>query len=112
VNAVYKTWAASGTKDAMNDQSFEDVAEKQLKETIAGIDKQLSDPGTPDTAKKALQKTREELQQQLNSLPDNSVVKKMDSTLDSIPPENLALFKKYEEELKKYSMAGLELAGL
>ena len=112
VNAVYKTWMASGTKDVMKDQSFGDLAEKQLKESIEGIDKQLKDPGTPETVKQALQKTRDELQQQLDNLPKNSVVKQMDSTLESVPAENLALFKKYEKEIKEYSMAGLELAGL
>jgi hypothetical protein len=112
VNAVYKTWAASGTKDAMKDQTFSDQAEKHLKESIESIDKQLKDPGTNETVKQALQKTRDELQQQLDSLPQNSVVKQMDATLDSVPAENLALFKKYESEIKQYSMAGLEYAGL
>jgi hypothetical protein len=112
VNVVYKTWAASGTKDALKDGSFEDAAEKQLKESIATIDRQMQNPGTPEVTKKALQKTRDELQKQLDNLPDNTIVKKMDDTLDSIPPENLALLKKYETEIRKYSMAGLELAGL
>jgi hypothetical protein len=112
VNAVYKTWMASGTKEALKDGSFEDTAEKHLKESIERIDNQLKDPQTPDAAKKALEKTRDELQQQLNTLPDNSFVKQMDDTLDSVPAQNLALFKKYEKEIKQYSMAGLELAGL
>ena len=112
VNAVYKTWAASGTKEAMKDRTFSDQAEKHLKESIESIDKQLQDPATNDTVKQALQKTRDELQQQLDSLPENSMVKQMDATLDSVPAENLALFKKYEKEIKQYSMAGLEYAGL
>lgn len=112
VNAVYKTWAASGTREALKDGSFEDAAERQLKETIESMDRQLKDPGTPEVTKKALQKTRDEMQKQLDRLADNTVVKKMDDTLDSIPPENLALLKKYETEIGKYSMAGLELVGL
>jgi glycyl-tRNA synthetase beta subunit len=112
VNAVYKTWAASGTKEALKDQSFSDQAEKQLKESIESIDKQIQDPATNETVKKALQKTRDEMQKQLDSLPDNSMVKQMDETLDSVPEENLALFKKYEKDIRQYSMAGLEYAGL
>ena len=49
---------------------------------------------------------------QLQNLSENSVVKKMDSTLESIPEENLKLFQKYEKEIREYSMGGLELAGL
>ena len=29
-----------------------------------------------------------------------------------VPPQNVALFKKYEAEIKKYAMAGLEWIGL
>jgi hypothetical protein len=112
VNAVYKTWFAAGTKDALKDQSFSDAAEKNLRDMIEGIDKQLKDPSTPDATKKALQTTRDELQSQLDNLSKNSALKKMDSTLDSVPAENLALFKKYEKEIVQYSMAGLELIGL
>jgi hypothetical protein len=112
VNAVYKTWAAAGTKEALKDQSFSDTAEKNLRELIEGIDKQLKDPSTPDSTKKAVQKTRDELQSQLENVSENSALKKMDSTLESVPAENLALFKKYEKEIKQYSMAGLELVGL
>jgi len=112
VNAVYKTWAAAGTKEALNDQSFSDTAEKNLRDMIETIDKQLKDPATPDSTKKALQKTRDELQTQLENVSENSALKKMDTTLESVPEENLALFKKYEKEIKQYSMAGLELAGL
>jgi hypothetical protein len=112
VNAVYKTWFAAGTKEALKDQTFSDAAEKNLRDMIEGIDKQLKDPSTPDSAKKALQTTRDELQSQLENLSKNSAIKKMDSTLDSVPAENLALFKKYEKEIVQYSMAGLELVGL
>ena len=112
VNAVYKTWFAAGTKEALKDQTFSDTAEKQLRETIEGIDKQLKDPGTPETTKKALEKTRAELQSQLENISENTAIKKMDSTLDSVPKENLELFKKYEKEISQYSMAGMELIGL
>jgi hypothetical protein len=112
VQAVYKTWMASGTKEALKDKSFSETAEKQLKETIESIDKQLKDPATPDVSKQALQQTREQLQKQLDGIGQNSVVKQMDATLESVPQENLALFKKYEKEIMQYSMAGLELAGL
>ena len=112
VDAVYKTWMAAGTKDAMHNQSFNDLAQKELKESIEKIDQQLRDPKTPEPARKALQKTRDEMQSQLKHLPENSVVKQMDSTLESIPKENLALFKKYEKEIKEYSMGGLEFAGM
>ena len=112
VNAVYKTWFASGTKDVLKDQSFSDAAEKNLRDIIEGIDKQLKDPSTSEAKKKALQATRDQLQSQLENLSKNSALKKMDSTLDSIPAENLALFKKYEKEITQYSMAGLELVGL
>jgi predicted Fe-Mo cluster-binding NifX family protein len=112
VNAVYKTWMAAGTRDVLKDRSFSDVAKKELKDSISKIDHQLADPDTPEAARKALQKTRAEFQSQLQNLDQNSVVKKMDSTLDSIPPENLKLFQKYEKELKEYSMGGLDLVGM
>jgi hypothetical protein len=112
LNAVYKTWAAVGTKEALKNQSFADMGEKGLKEAIDRIDLQLKDPQTSEPAKKALQKTREELQKQLDHIDQNSAVKQLDETLDSVPAENVALFRKYEREIKKYSMSGLELVGL
>jgi hypothetical protein len=29
-----------------------------------------------------------------------------------VPPENIELFRRYEAEIKKYAMSGLELIGL
>jgi hypothetical protein len=109
VDQVYRTWMASGTKDALKGKSFNDIAKTGLKESIKKIDQQLADPATPEAAKKALRKTREELQSQLQKVDQNSIVKNLDSTLQSIPPENLKLFQKYEKQLKEYSMGGLEL---
>ena len=109
VNQVYKTWMAQGTKDVLKGKSFNDVAKDGLKESIKKIDQQLADPGTPESAKSALKKTREELQSQLQNMDQNSFVKNLDSTLESIPPENLKLFQKYAKDLKEYSMGGLEL---
>jgi hypothetical protein len=109
VNQVYKTWMATGAKDMLKDRSFKDVARSGLEESIDKIDRQLADPKTPETAKSALQKTREEFQKQMQNLDHNSVVNTMDSTLQSIPPENLKLFQKYSKQLKEYSMGGLEL---
>ncbi len=112
VTGVYKTWAAAGTREALNDQTFADVANKQLKESIASLDQQIENPNTPEAAKPALKKTREELQQQLDNLPKNSTVNQMDETLQSVPKENIELFKKYQAEIQKYSMSGLEYIGL
>ncbi len=113
VTAVYKTWFAKGAREALKDQgTATQAAAENLKKSIAEIDKQLQDPNTPEEAKKQLEATKQQLETQLQSIPQNTELKQIDNELASIPKENIDLFSRHEAEIKQYSMSGLELIGL
>lgn len=112
VQMVYITWIASGTKDVLKDKSITQIGKEQLQTQIDNLDKQIKDPGTNDEVRKQLQSVRDQLQKQLDGLDQNQELAKADEALNSIPQQDLDLFKKHEEEIKQYSMAGLELLGL
>lgn len=113
VTAVYKTWFAKGAREALKDQGTAmQAAEEQMKKSIAELDRQIQDPATPEATRKQLQATKEQLETQLQNLPQNTELKQVDQELASIPKENIELFTRHEAEIKQYSMSGLELIGL
>ena len=58
---------------------------------------------------KDAEKSIEEGQQQLGRAGEEA--REGAATMD-VPPANVALFKKYEADIKKYAMGGLEWIGL
>lgn len=108
---IYSTWAAATTKDALKDKSLKQLGSDTLKSQIEGLDKQINDPKANPEVKKQLQAVRDQLQKQLDELQTNPEYSKPDEALNSIPQQNIDLFKKHEEEIKKYSLAGLEMLG-
>ena len=71
------------------------------------MDKQIADPNVPDAIKEQLKTTRETMESQLQSL---SGLASMDKS-ESVPQSNIDLFNKYEKEIQRYQMSGLEYLG-
>ncbi len=92
VEAVYKSAWAAAIAEATDGKSPSEAAGQALGDAR----KQAEDSGSPEVAKalEGLQSAAEQASQ-----------------LD-VPPANLELFRKHREEIQKYAMAGLELAGL
>lgn len=99
---VYKamfTAAASGRDGKAALDATEVAAKKMAKESAETLEK-LKSAGLPKEGEEALRKAMEETSKGVTAATDAL------SEVEA-PPENVALFKKYETELKKYAMPGL-----
>ena len=110
VEQVYKTaWAAEVTKNSGGKSVSDVTAESYTKmadqmEKARDASRKQGASGTPESDA-SVQKGIDDLRKQAEEARESA--KSMD-----VPPENLELFKKYETEIKKYAMAGLEWIGL
>lgn len=105
-NAVYVEWTAMVTKEAIS-KANPDQMKQQLQAQIDQINVQLQNANLPEEAKKSLQSTKETLEQQLN----NNQLEQINQGLKQVPEQNIQLFKKYDQEIRKYMMGGLEMIG-
>jgi hypothetical protein len=64
-----------------------------------------ADPGLPPEAKRQLRDTARQVREQAEGAAEPS------RALD-VPPANLVLFKKHQDEILRYTMGGLELLPL
>ena len=121
VEQVYKTmWAAevarqSGGKSVSEaagqayDQAAKAMAEaaEQARRATAEADRSGNDAAedAAEEAQEEVAKGAEELRQEAAEARERA--KDMD-----VPPANIALFQKYEAQIKQYAMSGLEWIGL
>ncbi len=92
VESVYKSaWAAS-VADTHAGKSVSEATG----DALGQVAKQLEGASSPEAAQ---------------ALKDLQAAAEQSKAMD-VPKANIELFKKHEEEIKKYAMAGLELAGL
>lgn len=104
VTSVYKTWGASEVEKATGGSVSEaagDAAERAATEA----EKAAEQPNLPDEARQALRESAHKMREQADSAREQT--KQLD-----VPPANIALFRKYESEIRKYAMGGLEAIGL
>ncbi len=99
---VYVNWLAMMANEALQGQKS---AVDQLKSSIEQIDQQLKDPNLTEDQRQQLQLTKDSLQAQLETLGQ------VEQGLKTIPKENIALFKKYDQEIRQNEMTGLEFLG-
>ena len=114
VEQIYKTlWASEVSKSTGGKtvseaagRAYEKAAEEMQKAAnqVAEARKTHGDEAT-EQSKEAVESGAEELRKQA------SEVRKRAQDLD-VPPANIALFQKYEADIKKYAMNGLEWIGL
>jgi hypothetical protein len=104
VTIVYTTW---GSKMANEVKPAAASAVEGLKKTIQEMDKQIADPNTPEVLKEGLKKTKEGMEAQIKSYSEIA----NPEPSQSVPQSNIQLFTKYEKEIQKYYMAGLEYLG-
>jgi hypothetical protein len=110
VSAVYQTWLADSEKESTHGSNYSTAAGGALQKQIDEIDKQLNDPNTPESTKKMLQPMRDSLVAQKNVFASKEA-QSAEAALQ-VPQQNLELFKKHQDEIKQYSMGGLEFLGL
>jgi hypothetical protein len=128
VEQVYKTaWAAEVAKatggktpsEAASDvyakaaEAMKDAqaAAAQAREAARQAERQTGAPAAKEAADEA-KDARESVERGLEEVGRQGEAARENAPDMDVPPENLVLFKKYEAELKKYAMAGLEWIGL
>ncbi len=107
VQSIYKGMFASAITESTGTQSVSEAAGQmsKLTEALSKQAEQQLGPQATEEQKEALRKQIEEMRAQGAQAQESA--KQLD-----IPPANKALFTKYEADIKKYSMAGLEWIGL
>ncbi|HUG55417.1 MAG TPA: hypothetical protein VMR21_17560 [Vicinamibacteria bacterium] len=120
VEQVYKTlWASEVAKQ---------TGGKSISEAAGGMYEQAADemerarqaqkgasPGTEELTpeqREALEKSEAELEKGIADARRAGVEARESARELDVPPANIALFRKYEGEIKKYAMGGLEWVGL
>jgi hypothetical protein len=100
--SVYKTiWAATVQQDTGKQPGeFMSEAVKQMGDAAQGMGK-VAQQGQPSPSAEDLRQMQEAATQAANTVEGMNV-----------PPANIALFHKYEADIKKYAMAGLAALGL
>ena len=113
VEQVYKTAWAAGVADSTGGKSVSEAAAENYRQAAEAMEKaraenaQKGGAATEESreADESIQKGIDDLRKATEEARENA--KDMD-----VPPQNIALFKKYESEIKKYAMGGLEWIGL
>lgn len=109
---IYKSaWASEWSKDNQG-QTFSQFADQAADSVVKSVDEGSRAIGkdaaaTPEgeAARKALEESRPAVEQMAKEMRERS--KAMD-----VPPQNIALFRKHEAEIKKLAIGGLEWMGL
>ena len=112
VEQVYKTaWAAEVAK-ASGGESVSDAAAdayakaaEAMEQARAGAKRDAAGAAPSKDADKSMEKGIEELREAADKTREHA------HDMD-VPPANIELFRKYEAEIKKYAMGGLEWIGL
>jgi hypothetical protein len=107
VQSIYKGMFASAVTQSTGAKSVSEAAGQmsELAETLEKQAEQQMGSQATEEQKAALRKQIQEMRAQGTQAQESA------RQLD-VPPANQALFQKYEADLKKYSMAGLEWIGL
>lgn len=113
VGQVYKSaWASEWFKGGTEGQSLSQWADKageamskSVEEGSKAIGKSGATTEEAEAARKSLEQSQPAVDQMAREMRQRA--KELD-----VPPQNIALFRKHEAEIKKYAMGGLEWMGL
>ncbi len=105
VEQVYKSaWASEVTKTT-GGKSLSEAAAQASEVAAREVERQSEDAGLPEEASRGMREAAEKMRQGSEEIVEKT--KELE-----VPQENIALFRKYESEIKKYAMTGLEAIGL
>jgi len=106
VETVYKTLWASAMAEASEGKSVSEATAEGMDQAAQALAKsQEALEGAPPEVRDQMKGLIEQMHKSAAEATENA------QTLD-VPPANIELFRKYEGEIKKYAMGGLELIGL
>jgi hypothetical protein len=115
VAAIYKTAWASEIQKNNSGRTNAQITEDAMKQAARAMDeqaRQTPDPNLPPEAQRAWKDAQEKAREARDKLQSETQEAVESAGNLDVPPQNVALFKKYEAEIKKYAMSGLEAIGL
>ena len=105
LESVYKSAWASQMQAGSGGKTAEQNAREGYQEAARALEQAASQEGLTEEQRQAI----ESQQRELASTSEGTI---REAARMDVPPENLALFRKHEQDIKKYAMAGLEWAGI
>jgi hypothetical protein len=114
VSAVYTSMIASEVGKSTGDKSVSETTAESYRQAAKAMEEQANatpDPNLPPEAQQAFRDAQEQMRQAQREMEQQADEAAQRTDAD-VPPENIALFRKYEDDIKKYAMSGLEWAGL
>ncbi len=110
VQMVYINWVTMMADKVLQAQEGGTSTVEQHQKSIDEIDRQLQIPNLPEEQRGQLQNTKDSLIQQIEMTKQQ--LQAVEESVRNVPKENIALFQKYDLEIKQYGMTGLEFLGL
>ena len=105
VESIYKSASASAFRRSSGDKTVEQATRESIETANREIAAARERAGLPEESRRALAEQQKELESR------TAETLRQAGALDA-PAGNVALFRKYETEIRKYAMTGLEFAGL
>jgi hypothetical protein len=118
VEQVYKTLWASEVAKSTGGKSVSDAAGQMYDQAAQEMEKAktaAASPGAADLTPEQREEAKhnaEELDKAIADARKQGAEARSNAKQMDVPPANIALFRKYEADIKKYAMGGLEWIGL
>jgi hypothetical protein len=106
VGQIYKSSWAAAVADQTGGKTVTEATDEANRQAIEQMRQAAERAGAQSPQMK------DALYKQVGALEEQADEAHAAAAAADVPPENVALFKKYEADLKKYAMSGLELIGL
>jgi hypothetical protein len=110
VQMVYINWVTMMADKVLQAGEGGNSTLDQLQKSVDEIDQQLQAPNLTDEQKGQLQTTKDSLLQQIEMTKQQLAA--VEESVKNVPKENIALFQKYDKEIREHGMTGLEFLGL
>jgi len=104
VEEIYKSWLTSQMQQSSGGETASEAGAKGMEATAEALRKASQDPEMPEETRRLLEQQEREMGKASEGVRE--ALAPMDTAA-----ANVALFRRHEDEIKKYSMSGLELAG-
>lgn len=112
VSAVYTSMVGSEVSKATGGKKMSEAVSDSYKKAAQALDETANatpDPSLPPEAQKMMREAQEQARQQKAEMEKQASEAASEAGKADVPEANIALYRKHEDEIKKYAMGGLEL---
>ena len=112
VEQVYKSAWAAGVADSTGGKSVSEAAADSYRQAAEAMEKARAEDAARPAGGEQAAEAEESVRKGIDELRRAAEEARESARDMDVPPQNIALFKKYEAEIKQYAMGGLEWIGL